>query len=240
MLKKFNGGVILLVSNFLLIVILGCVIHKTDFRYKVMKKYGVFKLNETDFPDYWAVFSWTNTLQKLNYKADIVFFGNSITRGSNFHEYFPEKKIVNLGYSGDDLSGMLRRVNQISAVNPDIIFLMAGINGLKEMSDDNFKYSYTLLVDSIQRANPSAELFIQSILPINSSVYERYGNNSLIEHANEMINDIALEKGCQYIDLFTIYCIDGELPDFMTNDGIHLYKDAYGLWGQTIAPIILQ
>ena len=39
--------------------------------------------NPEDRGDYWCIQGWTNTLNKLGYDADVVFFGNSITRGGN-------------------------------------------------------------------------------------------------------------------------------------------------------------
>ena len=71
--------------------------------------------------DYWALMGWQNTMEKFGYDADICFFGNSITYYSQFQKAFSDLKIVNLGYPGDRLDGMLVRYRTISFVKPEMI-----------------------------------------------------------------------------------------------------------------------
>ena len=96
----------------------------------------MIEVSPTDAPDYWAIRGWTNTLQKMSYDADICFLGNSITYASNFQTYFTDKKIVELGYPGDTMIGMMRRMDMLRAVCPEKVFLMAGINDLANQSMD--------------------------------------------------------------------------------------------------------
>lgn len=100
---------------------------------------------------------------------------------------------------------------------------MAGINDLanQSMDMDEFAERYNVLVDSITNACPHAEVYLESILPVNRS-HRMYRNCDRIIQANQIITRIAGEKGMIYIDLFSLYCIDGQLPDELTNDGIHL------------------
>ena len=74
---------------------------------------------------------WNNTLVKLDYDSDIVFFGDSHTSRSDFRSFFPEKKIVTLGCPGDNLIGMQKRVKGVAAVNPEQVFVRGGENGLR-------------------------------------------------------------------------------------------------------------
>ena len=123
---------------------------KTSLVQRIGATIGLIERKPQDRPDYWCIIGWTNTLEKINIDFDIVFFGNSITRGSSFHEYFSNKKICNLGYPGDNLDGMLLRVNQIKAVNPTKVFIMAGINGLQYQSLSIFDEKYERLVKLIK------------------------------------------------------------------------------------------
>ena len=70
---------------------------------KVLVKLG---LKEPVVKTNHALLAWENCLEKLDYDADVVFFGDSITYQSDFQH--PGLKIVNLGYSGDTLSGIAR------------------------------------------------------------------------------------------------------------------------------------
>ncbi len=156
--------------------------------------------------DYWAKRGWTTSLAKLNINADIVFFGNSITAGSSFHDSFPEKTIVNLGYPGDYLKGMLSRIEQVRCVHPKKIFLMGGINHIHTTSAKSFKEQYNALVDSLLTIVDSSNLYIQSILPVSKS---HSIDNDLIIQRNVIIKNIAISKHCTYIDLHSLYYKNG-------------------------------
>lgn len=189
-------------------------------------------------PDYWAVKGWENSLEQLGCKADVAFFGNSITYWGDFSQAFPAKKVANLGYPGDNLDGMLRRVEAIKAVTPDQVFVMAGINGLHDMTLTDFSTKYRQLVDSITRAVPAARLYLQSILPVGVDQESLKGPNAKIVEANRTIADIALQFHCTYIDLFSLYADKGVMPDTLTKDGVHLQQEAYGRWFEEIRPLI--
>lgn len=180
-----------------------------------------------------CVESWNNCINKLNMQADIVFFGDSETAGGDFEKAFPNIKSINLGYIGEDTKGMLRRVDVIAAVKPKKVFLMAGINGLKNQTMSDFEYWYTVLVDSIQSAVPDAELYVESILPVTRC--SDYCDNAKIREANAILRHLANERNIPYVDLYDAYVKDGALPDGMSYDGLHLTPGAYCIWYHMIA-----
>ena len=159
-----------------------------------------------------------------------MFFGNSITYWGTFSQAFPAKKVANLGYPGDDLDGMIRRVEAIKAVNPDQVFVMAGINGLRDMPLVDFSFKYSRLVDSIARAVPFARIYLQSILPVSWCKEQQRGSNIKIKDANMLISNIAKSNSYTYIDLFSLYASNEVMPDSLTFDGIHLRREAYARW----------
>lgn len=223
-----------------MLLLLAMVIYKSQYYKKVLQKLDIIEVLPTDAPDYWARNGWTNTLQKLDYDADVAFFGNSITCMSDFQKSFPDKKVINLGYPGDTMKGMMLRMTMLKAVKPEKIFMMAGINGLKTIGVNLFAAEYETLVDSVQTSLPHSQLYLQSILPINADVYDKYGDNDRIQSANNVIKQIAVKKGCIYIDLFSLYYRDGMLPKELTLDGIHLHPDAYQRWADAIQQYVYQ
>jgi lysophospholipase L1-like esterase len=225
---RISCGVLLL-----LFIALGI---KTNYFEHVLYKLQIIE-NKQKSGDYWAKEGWTNTLKKLNMNSDIVFFGNSITHDSSFNEYFTDKKIVNLGYPGDNIQGMLTRVEQVRCVHPKKVFMMAGINGITYLSEKRFKEGYTALVDSMLTIVTSDNLYIQSLLPVSEDF--KIDNNLIIER-NELIKDIAEVKHCTYLDLHTLYYKNGELPKNLTRDGIHLYPKSYDRWAEMIKPYIYE
>lgn len=181
-----------------------------------------------------CVMSWNNCIKKLDMQADVVFFGDSHTAYGDWQRSFPEIKSINLGYMGEDTKGMLRRVEVIRSVHPRKVFLMAGLNGLGDQTAAEFESAYCTLVDSILSAVPDAVLYIENILPVNDDVYL---NKKVIE-ANRIIQKIAEERKLIYIDLYSLYAINSELPTDVTNDGVHLKSEAYNLWYESVNPFI--
>lgn len=79
-------------GNVIMLLVLIVVVYKSHYYKTILQKLDMVETLSTDAPDYWARNGWTNTLQKLDYDADIAFFGNSITCMSNFQKSFPDKK----------------------------------------------------------------------------------------------------------------------------------------------------
>ena len=229
-----------LIGNVLLltvIIFIGCV--KTNYINSKLERLGIMKLYPVKRGDYWSIQGWTNTLEKLHLDMDVVFFGNSITCGSSFEKYFPNVKICNLGYPGDNTDGMLLRTKQIKAVNPEKVFIMAGINGLHIQTEKVFTEKYATMVDSIKLAVPTAKIYLQSILPVNPSMKAGKGfSKEKIARCNELVQKIAEQKGCVYIDLYRLYAVDGIMPEELTRDGVHLYPKAYDRWAKEIKKYI--
>lgn len=227
------GNVLLLA----LVIFIGCV--KTNYIASKLERLGIMKVDPTKRGDYWCIQGWTNTLEKLHLDVDVVFFGNSITRGSSFEKYFPEVSICNLGYPGDNTDGMLLRVNQIKAVNPEKVFVMAGINGLHIQTEQVFTEKYATMVDSIKQAVPDAKIYLQSILPVNPSMKAgKSFNKEKIAKCNEIVRRIAEQKGCVYVDLYRLYAEDGIMPVELTRDGVHLFPESYDRWAEEIRKYI--
>lgn len=230
---------------FALVIFIGCI--KTDYINNKLEKIGIMKFEHPNPGDYKCIQGWANTIEKLHLDMDIVFFGNSITQESSFETYFPNVKILNLGYPGNTIDGMLYRIDQIKAVNPKKVFVMAGINGLPLQTYQEFTEKYTSMVDSIKQIIPTAKIYLQSILPVNTSMKngtllkeEKFAKSieEKIANCNKIIESIAKQKGCVYINLYKLYAIDSTMPKELTRDGVHLYPEAYDKWAKEIKKYI--
>ena len=217
-----------------------------DFSYS-----GEYRVNETIYTimngmvaetrDYNTSLAWEQSLKKMNYDADIVFFGDSITAGSDFATYFDEsgKKIVELGLYGDNLANMNERVQMIADVTPDKIFLLAGIN---ELNGENIEWSlkrYNYLLDNIVEACPNASVYIQSVLPISEELTQRCGSNENIKEYNDSLMVIADERNMTYVDLYSLFYKDGYMNPEYTTDGLHLNAAGYTVWGEAIREYVV-
>lgn len=174
--------------------------------------------------------AWTNSLRQMNAKADIVFFGDSLTYYGDFSSVFPDKIVCNLGLRGDTLVGMFKRVDQVKLLNPTLIFLMAGINDVSKRSLVDFRKDYEQLVREIILQVPEGKLVLQSILPVNSTDFQVSCNNTQIQACNEVIENISEIYKLDYIDLYSIYLKYNNQSESIFKDGIHIKEREYNTW----------
>lgn len=206
-----------------------------DYDTKILVKLG---LKERTVETNWAVVGWNNTMEKLDYDADIVFFGDSITRGSDFREFFPKERIVNLGYPGDSLEGMKKRIISVSSVNPEKVFVLGGINCLSDANIQSCLNTYAELLDDLKADMPNTVFYIQSVLPVSKSKELSVCHNTNIRQFNQGIKTLAEERNMIYIDLYSLYEVSGEMNPDLTRDGVHICPEAYELWANAIKQYI--
>lgn len=228
-------SIIITISFVFILAAFSALIYRGGYTDKIFVKLG---WKEYKAKQNWAVFSWNNMLEKLNYQADIVFFGDSIVRGSDFQKQFPHKKIVNLGYSGDTLSGMVERVSMIKALNPQQIFFLGGINGLTDKNVKKSAETYANLLDKISKAVPNAKIYVHCILPLSTEKEKKICKNETIKYFNKLISEIAVKREITFIDIYSMYEKDCVLNPDLTIDGIHLHPHAYDRWAEVLKEYI--
>ena len=219
-------SIILLLICMLLTATLGILYVKKFTPQKLLSKVGI---NVTDATDY-SLMSWNSSLEQLVYDADVVFIGDSITRGENFQEYFPDKKIINLGRSGDTVSGISERSYVISHFTPEMIFIMGGVNSIKYNSIEDIISQYESMITTLKTESPNAEIFVQSVLPIQNKNQEGKLTNSNIVKLNEELQSMTDRLGVTYIYVYSVYVLNGEMNPEYTVDGVHLQEDYKHLW----------
>lgn len=220
-------SIIITVFAFFFLAFSFLLLHKSGMLKKFFVKLGLIKGTSRIN---WTAFSWASSLEKMEIKADAVFFGDSIIRGGNFNNKFKNLKIVNLGSSGDDLYGMLYRINAVKAVSPQKIFILGGINGLTNLNWKKYSEVYEKLIEEFKTALPDAQLFVHSVLPISKEKEKSICKNSTIVKFNSEIKTLAEKHNIPYIDIFKFYESEGVINPSLTIDGIHLKEEAYEIW----------
>ena len=174
---------------------------------------------------------------------DIVFLGNSITDGGEFHELFQMENIKNRGIISDIMPGVEKRLEQVTKGKPKKIFLLIGINDVSHgHSVDKLAARYESLVKKIRQQTPDTKLYVQSVMPINNS-FKRYkaltGKEKTIKLFNERIKKIASENDAVYVDLWPFLSDSkGNLKREYTNDGLHLNGPGYRAWTDGIRDLV--
>ena len=177
-------------------------------------------------------YSKTDTVSTV----DVVFFGDSITRGGDFENYFSGVKVVNLGVNGDRLDDLYERVPQVVSYNPRKVFLLGGINSLRDDNIEECSKKYESLLDLLRSSLPQCEIYVQSVLPVSNTViapFQLASNKSVISF-NKLIKAAAEKRSIEYIDIHSLYYLGGELDASLTSDGLLLIPPAYGRWVEAV------
>lgn len=186
-----------------------------------------------------AVDAWENCLVQMHSKADVVFFGDSITRRGDFASAFPDKIVCNLGLGSDTIVGMIDRVSMVTAVSPKALFVMGGINSLRDSTLYQSVNEFENLLAKI-KSECCADVFIMSVLPISSEKASSIGCSvSTIQSFNSEIESLTMKCGFTYIDLFhNLADTDGYLIPEFTTDGVHLTENGYAVFVDAVSSYI--
>ena len=226
-----------IVTGMLILILIACIylLFRGGVVDKILVKLNFKEAETVNSISEYTLSVWKESLEKMDYDADIVFFGDSITQASDFQEYFVAQRIVNLGVPGDDLEDMIARTDMITMVSPEKIFVMGGINSFKSEDYDTCYEQYVELVEKIKEENPVAKIYLQSLLPISEEREEDFVSNEIIRKFNEDIEVIAEMYGCTFIELYDLMETDGYLDEKYSADGLHLTDEAYDVWAGAIA-----
>lgn len=171
--------------------------------------------------------------------ADAVFIGDSRTDGLLLYTALPvgysyaytalmvdtvfTKEIV---YQNGEYIPVMDAVRQNTDWNR--VYIMLGTNELGWRSADYFTKKYAEILDELRGVKPDCEIYLQSVLPINS---DDEGNNRKVAVYNELLKKLAEEKQVYYLDVYSEMADEnGLLPEEAANDGIHLNRVYCGKW----------
>ena len=194
--------------------------------------------------DYWR--QRVSLFDKLPVTAeDVVFLGNSITDGGEFQELFGMENVLNRGIRSDRISGVMKRIDQVTSGQPKMIFLLIGINDVADSRNTaaSIAGQYEQLVRTIREKSPSTLLYVQSVMPINND-FKRYkslfGREALLPDLNEKLKEVAGRNGAVYIDLWPVLADEttGKMHKDFTTDGLHLSGTGYRAWADAIRPFV--
>jgi lysophospholipase L1-like esterase len=158
----------------------------------------------------------------------------SIVLGDSLSMWMPSRGLpesqlwLNQGISGDTTQGILDRLSAIAETHPDRIYILAGVNDLKNGREDaEILDNYRQILRQLQQDHPQTEAIVQSILPTRLETIP----NDRIFQLNRQLSAIAQQEDATFLDL-SIYFTDaeGELHPSLTTDGLHLNDRGYEAW----------
>lgn len=164
----------------------------------------------------------------------IIMLGNSLNNNACWTELFPFSKIVNRGISGDIISGIDQRLDEIVRHNPSKIFLQSGCNDMynkEKVVISNVWADFEKLIKDIRTQLPETDLYVQSILPVREGNPYSDVFNAAAAEVNKLLKAGTEKYGYFYLDIAAKLSDEkGNLRADLTFDGIHLNAEGYFIW----------
>lgn len=183
-----------------------------------------------------------------SYFSDAIFFGDSISTGIQLYmkTMVPDTAVIaqNGVSPGTALTSQCIDVNGTRVTMPEAaktkgertkVYIMLGSNAL-DLDKDSFMKGYQEFLTAIKEMYPESTIYVQSMLPVTSSVNNTYPskniNNTRISEYNDAIRLMALNQGVNYVDVSQCMVnADGMLPtEASPLDGMHLIPEYYIKW----------
>lgn len=148
-------------------------------------------------------------------------------------EFLPQGKLwLNQGISGENSSQILQRLNALDQVRPETIYVMAGVNDLKQGASDATVINNTrAIIRRLRYQHPSATVVLQSLLPTRMA----YLSPQRAINLNRQLQAIAAQESAGYLNLHALF-VDGEgkMRADLSTDGLHLNRQGYQVWQQAM------
>lgn len=182
----------------------------------------------------------------LSYFENTVIIGDSRSQGLMLYGGLPAKgNLTGVALSVYNIwekkyisstQGDLTVFQALQRSDYDRAYIGLGINCVGYPSREKFVSLYGEFIDEVRRYQPEIEIYLQGIIPVNEPIiYSKgtssYINNAVIEEFNALIAQVAKEKNCHYLDLFSYFVDDnGQLPEKASTDGLHFGSEYSKLW----------
>lgn len=176
------------------------------------------------------------------YFDDAVFLGDSRTEGFSLYSGLETGTYFHaVGATVESVftkaveteRGKMPLLDAMAEVDCGKIYVMLGINELGWSKVETFHDQYARLIDRLRGDHPGAEIVLQSIIPVSAKQEAKgsYVNNGRIAVYNEVIQALAAEKDCPYLDVEeAVVDESGCLRADWNFDGVHLNVAGCEAW----------
>ncbi|HEX4349671.1 MAG TPA: GDSL-type esterase/lipase family protein [Verrucomicrobiae bacterium] len=175
---------------------------------------------------------------------DIEFIGDSITQGWEgagkdvWQEFYGQRKVINMGVSGDRTQHVLWRFEQgqLDGVKAKAAIVMIGTNNSNK--DDNSEADIlegvTAIVNQIRQRQPDTKILLMAIFPRGQTFGAQRGK---ILQVNETLAKLDDSKNIFYIDIGPqLIESDGSISKSMMRDYLHPGEAGYKVWANAVEP----
>jgi len=177
--------------------------------------------------------------QTTTKKFELCLLGDSITDGwpqNLFDRYFDRWASVNFGIGGDRCENVLWRLEhgELVGTSPKVIVLLIGTNNSGMNTAPEISHGITAVVKALRAGCPKTKILLLGVFPKKDMKLKK------TKAINAVIAKLDDKKMVRYLDIGPQF-LDGEkIKQGMLKDGVHLTKQGYLIWGETMSPLLAE
>ncbi len=180
----------------------------------------------------------TKKIVETKIDDNYLFLGDSITDFYDLEKYYPKMHVVNSGVNANKINDILEDMDKrVYQYNPSKVFILIGTNDILDDKDaSEISSGIKEIIDGIQDNRPYAEIYVESIYPVNDTEDEKIDlemvnvlrDNDKIKNINKEIKKVCKEKKVKYIDMYSALVDDNDKLNIdYTTEGLHLNNEGY-------------
>src|SRR6201995_6012855 len=139
----------------------------------------------------------------------VIFLGNSITEMGDWKKATGDTTVINRGIGGDITYGVLKRLKDVTDRKPSKLFILLGINDIgKDIPDAVIADNYLKIVKEIHAKCPGTKIYVQSVLPVNSTLPrfpQHYDKEEHVLSVNKLLKANASVGDYTFVDIFHLF-----------------------------------
>ena len=166
----------------------------------------------------------------------LILVGDSMIEFFDWQSRFPDRKVSNLGRSGESVEDL--RVRSMDIVDqhdaPDLLLVMIGTNNVA-MENFTFLQDYEDILETFHEAYPDAVVVVNSLLPMELN----YLAPDTVPRVNSSLKSIAASYGAIYLDIWAAM-VDktGRVREGILEDEVHLTYQGYKIWATELEKLL--
>lgn len=186
----------------------------------ILEPYKISTLSNSEVPKIRSLFS--DTIVVGNSRAESIVRCGLLTQNEVIWEWAAHV---------DEVMDIV--VQAANLYRKNVLFIF-GVNDLGYYTSrtDDFKRDYGALIDAYREINPTGEIYIQEIIPVNEAYRFRWYNMDRVVDYNAVLRELCEEKGCTFVS-----SVQYAIEEFLLDDGagVHYNYQYHLYWAQTMA-----
>ncbi|MEM8678327.1 MAG: platelet-activating factor acetylhydrolase IB subunit [Planctomycetota bacterium] len=179
--------------------------------------------------------------------AQLIMIGDSITHSwettgaTTAEQYYGDRQLLNLGYSGDRTEHVLWRLQhgELEGLSPKLVVLLIGTNNTGHRLDkpEATAEGINAIVKEIQARVPKARLLLLGVLPRGAAPDDEM--RQINDRINQLIARDAKQAGIDYLNLDAVFLgEEGRLAEALMPDELHPNAAGYQVWAEAMEPTL--